>query len=106
MLDFNFNVLTEKYNRFPKQGEKHWQKHHEDTFSILSPTFIGGKRKATRILYNEIETPKGCELFRDPLWWYRWYPLAITPNSYRLSSLYQGYRIRAELILKDGSLFK
>ena len=39
MLDFNFNVLTEKYNRFPKQGEKHWQKHHERYFFYFIPYF-------------------------------------------------------------------
>lgn len=94
---FTFNVIL--YHSHPITTI--WEQVEVKSFDFKSETLIGAKRFATcAMLAHHI--PDNIALLRDPVFWSRWFPLAIVPNSYRMSQAMFDTQMRLELILRGA----
>lgn len=94
-------VLTKRWNRNLKSyNPAQWETINRQTFEIKDKTPIGAKRAASKIIFNECDTP---ELYlKHPIWWGKWKIMeGEEPNAYRVSSINYKHHMRAELIRDD-----
>ena len=101
-------VLTQKYDRAVASSYSVWSRErrqpgwlnvNREYFEIPNRTEIGAKRIASRHLENDIQMPKEeSSWHRESMVWTRWFPLCEVPNSYKLTSVFSKYHLRAELL--------